>query len=172
MSLIIGKDVPWNAMWSGEDRNEIRPCRYANNNLSVWSPFKPGVGKPIFAAPHMVRQRKSIAEMRCTVCGERTEAGNRWWFPFGNWRDGWWISTESPVHFSCADLAMERCPMIRAKGMAPIRYPGGAAILSAIVSGESVDREFGIRTRNRPIVGHLKLGWKFPDFLNQSEVPG
>lgn len=165
MTLVIGKDVPWNAMWSGEDRNEIRPCKYAGNKLALWSPFKPGEGKPIFAKPHHVRQRKSIAEMRCTVCGEKTADDDRWWFPLGDFRDGWWVSTESPVHFSCAELAMERCPMIKTKGMNPIRFPGGHTILSAVVGGDSVDRDFGVKTNGRNIVGHLKLGWRFPWFL-------
>ncbi len=61
--------VPWNAGWSSEARYEVRPCRWVGGRLALWSPHTPGVGKPIFAKPHMVRQRRSIAEMRCTVCG-------------------------------------------------------------------------------------------------------
>ncbi|MFG6514450.1 hypothetical protein ACGYKD_11645 [Sulfitobacter sp. TB366] len=165
MPLEIGKDVPWNASWSGEDHHEIRPCRYAGNSLAVWQPFKPGEGKPIFAAPHMVRQRKSIAEMRCTVCGEKTAENDRWWFPFGDWRDGWWVSTESPVHKRCADLAQYACPLIRKRELPPIRLPHGYTILSAVVGGDTTDREFGIRTNGRLIVGHLKLAWRKPAFL-------
>lgn len=167
VTLTIGKDVPWNAMWSGEDHNEIRPCRYADNQLALWSPFKPGTGHPIFAKPHNVRQRKSIAELRCTVCGERTPDHDRWWFPFGDIRDGWWVSTESPVHFACAELAQNRCPMIRKKGMVPIRFPGGHTILKAIIGGAAVDRDFGVKTLGRAVVGHLKLGWRNPWFLHQ-----
>src|SRR4051812_17373018 len=58
--------VPWNAGWSAEERYEIRPCRWVNGELALWSPHLPGEGKPLFAKPHMVRQRRSIAEMRCT----------------------------------------------------------------------------------------------------------
>lgn len=166
MTLTIGKDVPWNAMWSGEDRNDIRPCKYAGNRLAVWSPFKPGEGKPLFAKPHSVRQRKSIAELRCTVCGDRTEEGHRWWFPFGGYLDGWWVSTESPVHFACAELALERCPMIRKRGMTPIRFPRGHRVLAAMVGGVRTDRDFGIRTHGRRIVGELKLAWRVPWFLD------
>lgn len=75
--------VPWNASWSSEDRYEIRPCRWVGGKMALWSPHAPGVGKPIFAKPHMVRQRRSIAEMRCTVCGERTPLNDRWWFRLG-----------------------------------------------------------------------------------------
>lgn len=168
MTLTIGKDVPWNASWSGEDQHEIRPCRYAGGDLAVWQPFKPGEGKPIFAAPHMVRQRKSIAEMRCTVCGEETSDGDRWWFPIGSWRDGWWVSTESPVHLRCAELAAHACPVLRKKAMSPIRLPTGWVVLAAVVGGETTDREFGIRTAGRRVVGHLKLAWRKPAFLEST----
>lgn len=165
MTLAIGKDVPWNALWSGEDRNEIRPCKYAGNKLAIWSPFKPGDGRPIFAKPHHVRQRKAIAEMRCTVCGEKTSHDDRWWFPFGDFRHGWWVSTESPVHFRCADLAQAACPVIKHRQMTPIRFPGGHTILHAMVGGPQTDRDFGVKTNGRSIVGHLKLGWRQPWFL-------
>lgn len=168
MALEIGKDVPWNASWSGEAGHEIRPCRYAEGALAVWQPFKPGEGRPIFAAPHMVRQRKCIAELRCTVCGEKTAEDDRWWFPFGGWRDGWWVSTESPVHKACADLAAHACPMIRKGGHTPIRLPHGWQILAAVVGGEDTDREFGIKTKGRRVVGHLKMAWRNPAFLKSS----
>lgn len=165
MPLEIGKDVPWNASWSGEDKHQIRPCRYAGGSLAVWQPFNPGVGRPIFAAPHMVRQRKSISEMRCTVCGEKTPEDDRWWFPFGDWRDGWWVSTESPVHKRCADLAAHACPILRKKGQPPIRMPHGWSVLAAVVGGAEADKDFGIKTANRSVVGHLKLAWRNPAFL-------
>lgn len=166
MALIIGQDVPWNAMWTGEDCNEIRPCRYVGGKLALWSPYSPGDGQPVFAKPHHVRQRKSIAEMRCSVCGELTTEVDRWWFPFGDYRDGFWVSTESPVHSACAELARARCPMIQKKGMEPIRFPGGQTVLAAMVGGENVDRDFGVRTYGRAIVGHLKLAWRHPWFLD------
>lgn len=164
MTLQIGKDVPWNAAWSGEDRHEVRPCRFAAGELAVWQSFKPGEGRPIFAAPHMVRQRRSIAELRCTVCGERTAESDRWWFPIGSWRHGWWVSTESPVHLKCADLAAHACPFLRTKGVAPIRMPEGWSILAALVAGEGLERDFGIRVNGRRIIGHLKLAWRRPAF--------
>ena len=165
MSLVIGKDVPWNAMWTGENQNEIRPCRYANNRLAVWSPFRPGVGKPNFAKPHNVRQRKSIAEMRCSVCGQKTCCDDQWWFPFGSFNQGWWMSTESPVHFACAELAIARCPMIKAKGINPIRFPGAHTVLFSVVGGDQFEKDFGLKTQGRTVIGHLKLAWRDPWFL-------
>lgn len=172
MTLEIGRDVPWNAAWTGEDRYEIRPCRYANNALAIWSPFLPGKGKPLFAKPHMVRQRKSIKEMRCTVCGERTQVGDRWWFPRGAWTEGWFLSTEAPVHMACADLARQACPRLRKDGEDPIPFPGGETVLSAIVGGHLTDEDFGVRIAGRRVVGHLKLGWRHPWFLDDERQAG
>ena len=165
MPLEIGKDVPWNASWSGEDRFAIRPCKYADNMLAMWSPFKPGEGRPIFAKPHHVRQRKSIAELRCTVCGERTTDADQWWFPRGDFRDGWWMSTEAPVHLRCAELAAHSCPVLRKSGERPIRFPNGWVIQAALLGGPAVEKDFGVKVNGRRVVGHLKLAWRYPYFL-------
>jgi len=166
MEWTIGKNVPWNATWSGEDRCEIRPCKYAGGRLAVWSPFKPGLGKPLFAKPHMVRQRAAIAESRCTVCGGITSKSDRWWFPFGDWHGDWWVSTESAVHKSCAAIATAACPAIKRQSLKPIPFPGGETKLFAMVGGDQTDLDFGIKTRGRHIVGHLKLAWRNPFFLD------
>lgn len=158
----IETHVPWVVSWSAEDRYEIRPCRYAVGKLALWSPHKPGEGRPIFAKPHMVRQRRSIAEMRCTICGEQTERPDQWWFPRGGWQDGWWMSTEAPVHLACAELAMQSCPVLRASGEPPIRFPRGSTVLSSIVGGPATDRDFGVQIAGRRVVGHLKLAWRNP----------
>lgn len=165
MTLVIGKDVPWNATWSAEERHEIRPCRHIGMNLAIWSPHKPGEGRPLFAKPHMVRQRKSIVDMRCTVCGERTDWRDRWWFPRGSWNEGWWMSTEAPVHLRCVDLARHACPKLRTAGGDPIPFPGGSKVLSAIVGGHATDKDFGVSIAGRRVVGHLKLAWRRPLFL-------
>lgn len=160
VSLIIGQTVPWSASWSAEERFEIRPCKYAGNRLAVWQPFKPGEGRPIFAKPHNVRQRKSIAEMRCTVCGEKTVMGNRWWWPRGNQQGRWWMTTEAPVHSPCADLAIMHCPELRKSGHPPMLFPECHTVLFAIVGGEQFERDFGISTGGRDVVGSLKLAWE------------
>lgn len=151
--------VPWNAGWTGEEQFEVRPCRYAGNRLAVWQPFKPGAGSPIFAKPHQVRQRKSIAEMRCTVCGERTPASDRWWFGLGGFNGDWWMTTEAPVHRRCADAALAACPHLRARGVAPQPMPSGYSVIAAVVGGSSVAVDLGIVVGARTVVGSLKLAW-------------
>ena len=157
----IGISVPWNAAWTAEDRHEVRPCKYAAGHLAIWAPYKPGEGKPMFAKPHPVRQRKSIAEMRCSVCGEVTPENDRWWFGRGHWQDGWWMTTESPVHRSCADHAKKACPVLRKSGDEPTRFPTGATVLSAMVGGQATDDDFGVKINGRNVVGHLKLAWRY-----------
>ena len=159
----MGVSAPWNASWTSEDHYEIRNCRWAGGKPAIWSPHLPGEGSPIFAKPHMVRQRRSVSEYCCTVCGEKTPASDRWWFRLGNRIDGWaFATTEAPVHRSCADLAMKVCPHLRSLGDGPVRWDAPYGIVSAIVGGPNTDRDFGLNLNGRKVVGHLKFVWKYP----------
>lgn len=155
--------VPWNASWSAEDTYEVRNCRWAGGMPAMWSPHKPGEGHPIFAKPHMVRQRRSIVEFRCTVCGEKTHHLDRYWFVLGEKIEGWaWATTEAPVHLHCAHLAMEVCPHLRKLYADPVRFPPPDAIVKAIVGGMATDRDFGVNLNGRKVIGHLKFVWRRP----------
>lgn len=152
--------VPWNAGWTGEERYEVRPCRWADGKLAMWSPHKPGVGRPIFAKPHMVRQRRSIAGFICTVCGVHAPEGDRWWFGLGKVQDEWFMTTEAPVHHACAKLALAKCPHLRGRDKDLARFPSGFRVLAAVIGGPAVEADFGLRiTADRPVIGHLKLAW-------------
>lgn len=151
--------VPWNASWSAEDTYEIRPCRYASGFPALWMPHAPHVGRPIFAKPHMVRQRRSIAEWRCTVCGERTPASDRWWFKLGDIREGYFMTTEAPVHHVCGSFALTVCPHLRGRDADFERMPSGYVILKAMVTGGVADRDFGLSFPPQGVVGHLKIAW-------------
>lgn len=159
---MIGTTVPWNAAWSDESRFAVRNCRYVGGRPAVWQPHAPGSGKPIFAAPHMVRQRRSIAEMRCTVCGEETRPDDRWWFGFGREIEGHFATTEAPLHRACAEHAAIVCPHIREHRPDRLqRFPGGHRVIAAVIGGEWVKRDFGldINPNHRVVIGHLKLAW-------------
>lgn len=155
----IGVNVPWNAAWSAEDRYEVRPCRWAGGMLAVWSPHAPGQGRPVFAKPHMVRQRRSIAEMRCTVCGETTPDHDRWWFKLGKITEGHFMTTEAPVHLQCARHALKVCPHLRGRDRDLARFPPGYRVMSAIVGGAATEHDFGVKIAGRRVVGHLKFAW-------------
>ncbi|MDX2074670.1 MAG: hypothetical protein SFX19_09975 [Alphaproteobacteria bacterium] len=163
-ALVIGRDVPWNAAWTGEDRFELRPCRWANGKLAVWQPTSPGNGKPMFADPHMVRQRMSVMRMICTVCGQRTTPGDRWMFAMGEYIKHlgakFWVTTEAPVHKACAELAGARCPHIRKLGIQPQPFPAGHMVMAALVGGEQFEKDFGIKVpAGQQIIGHLKIAF-------------
>lgn len=153
--------VPWNACWSSEARYEIRPCRWVGGALAIWSPHSPNKGRPLFAKPHAVRQRQSIAQFLCTVCGKHTPTNDRWWFKLGRFQEGWFMTTEAPVHRRCGELALENCPHLRrsesARNFSP--FPKNYHVLSAIVGGAATEDDFAVKINGRRVVGSLKLAW-------------
>lgn len=154
---------PWNASWSAERRFEVRTCRWAGGIPAMWQPHAPGEGEPIFAMPHFVRQRRAVAQMLCTVCGEPTLGEQRWMFPFGVWREikgkTMWLTTETPVHRRCADHAMNVCPHIRNRLAVPVPFPlGGWRVIASYVGGPEVEKDFGLTIPpTQRVVGALKL---------------
>lgn len=156
--------TPWVASWSEEASFEVRPCRWAAGRLAVWSPFKPGRGRPHLSRPHPVRQRRAIAEMRCSICGEKTGKGyhDRWWFGLGQCDAGGFgfTTTEAPLHFECAQAAKALCPHVSALGLDPEPMPQWDAVISAIVGGEAMVRDYGIDVGHREVIGHMKLAWR------------
>jgi hypothetical protein len=153
--------VPWNASWTGEDSYEVRNCRWVGGKLALWMPHRPGDGRPLYAKPHMVRQRQSVARMLCTVCGLPTDPRDRWWFGLGEKIDGWaFATTEAPVHYDCVRTALRACPHLRAIGEQPRRWLPANAVVSAIVGGPATERDFGLRLGDRKVIGHLKFVWR------------
>lgn len=174
--LRIGVHVPWNAGWSSEESYEIRPCRWVGGKLALWSPHTPGIGKPVFARPHMVRQRQSIAKMLCTVCGKPTLPSDRWWFRLGNVQEGYFMTTEAPVHRTCADHSLSVCPHLRGRSEDLELFPGGHVVLASKVGGPATERDFGITMPAGGVIGHLKIAWpmskiKFAERPSQAETP-
>lgn len=160
--------VPWNAAWTAEERYEIRPCRWADGRAALWMPHRPGHGKPIFAKPRMVRQRRSVAEMLCTVCDEHTPRYDRWWFKLGRVTEGMFMTTEAPVHRACAERALVLCPHLRNREADLVPFPDGYKIAAAIIGGPATERDFNIRIRpGQTVVGHLKFAWSRPPFISR-----
>lgn len=151
--------VPWNAGWTAEERYEIRPCRWADGQLAMWQPHLPNQGKPIFAKPHIVRQRQSVRNFVCTVCGKSTPENDRYWFGLGRITDGYFMTTESPVHHECAQLALKVCPHLRGKAHDLAQFPKSHVVFESIIGGPAVASDFGLTIGNRKVVGYLKFGW-------------
>lgn len=158
--------VPWNASWTGEESFEVRPCKYAKGAMSLWQKTAPGVGQPLFAKPHMIRQRKSIAEMRCTVCGEKTEKFKRFYFrEMGHeitmQGKKYWATTEAPLHENCIEHAIKLCPQLKKNGFEPLPFPEDYYVLSAL-AGQSLNDQYNVKI-NVQVVGHMKLAWQILD---------
>jgi hypothetical protein len=115
----------------------------------------------------MVRQRKSIFLMLCTVCGEPTPPRDRWWFGLGAVQEGHFMTTEAPVHRRCAEVALEKCPHLNKIGGERLlmKFPGGNVVMQSIIGGPATDNDYGVRIAGRRVVGHLKIAWP------QREIP-
>lgn len=121
----------------------------------------------------MVRQRQSIAELRCTVCGEKTPEHDRWWFKLGDFIENnlWFATTEAPVHRVCAEHALKVCPHLRGREDDLEPLPGGARLSVVIVGGPATERDFGLKIRSQGVVGHLKLVWPAKRFRVRKPGP-
>ena len=76
--LKVGVDVPWVTSWSEEPQLGVGPCPSVDDELAIAQLEKPGHGRPLYSRNHLFRQRKSVRMMLCPMCGEPTEAGDRW----------------------------------------------------------------------------------------------
>lgn len=156
-------EVPWTAEWSGEDRFELRPCRWADGKIAVWQSHLPGQGKPRFAKPHMVRQRQAMARCLCDLCGERLDSPDRvslsqeravhipkmGLYP---------LVVEPLLHRECARRSAEQCPNLRAQiaeGRIWVREVRAFQLVAQLLTGEAT-MEFANAFRPGT-VGHLKL---------------
>jgi hypothetical protein len=60
----------------------------------VWPPNKPGEGEPLFRKSQMTRQRRAVAQMPCTMCGEYAPPDDRSH-----------LQQVKPVRFNLSELA-------------------------------------------------------------------
>ncbi len=158
-----GLPVPWVASWSDEEQFSVAACPYAAGRLALWQPHRPGQGRPIFALPHVVRQRQAIAEQRCSLCGARLQGSTKVS-----------LSTDRPtdvaghgmiplvieplLHRACAITSLQHCPALgrrSADNLLQVRQVFRAGPVQQLLTRDAVAERIG-----RPldgIVGHLKL---------------
>jgi len=111
------EDAPWSAAWSGEQAFRLQPSRDFPGKVELDQKEARGVGEPIFAALHVTRQRRGMADLLCHVCGEPTPAGDRYIFPNASGglvtlHDGsqQYGCNVPPMHRACAERARTACP--------------------------------------------------------------
>jgi hypothetical protein len=129
--LKVGVDVPWVTSWSEEPQLGVQACPSVDGELAIAQEIKPGVGRPLYSRNHFFRQRKSVRELLCPMCGEPTEAGDRW-SQTGHYTTAGELRARgfgpalppdtaddqrllnagaiAPLHRRCAEAALERCP--------------------------------------------------------------
>ncbi|WP_372782600.1 hypothetical protein [Phenylobacterium sp.] len=151
--LTIGVDVPWVTSWSGEQVTGVAPCPSVDGALAIGQAERPGEGRPMYSRNHLFRQRKSVREMRCPMCGEPTAEGDRWtqtgrWTTAGEIRAkglGVWLPPEfpddkplldagsiAPLHRACAERALARCPHLKGLDDRELKAFPGAWIVAAL----------------------------------------
>ncbi|MFI4964729.1 MAG: hypothetical protein ACHP9T_05105 [Caulobacterales bacterium] len=126
----VGESVPWSVAWSGEQEFRLQPSATFPGMIEVTQAERPGVGVPIFGAVHVDRQRRSLAQHLCHVCGRPTSPRDRWIFPVasggmvtladGTERYG---GNVAPVHGACARRAQRQCPHLKAAFARPVACP-------------------------------------------------
>lgn len=110
------------------------PCATVGGRLAIVQQERPGYGKPLYSRNHARRQRQSVRDMLCPMCGTPTAPGDRWiqtasLVPAGELRrrgfraalpasvtDGTMIfnaGSIAPSHRACAIRALEYCPHLR-----------------------------------------------------------
>ncbi|HEY3949533.1 hypothetical protein [Phenylobacterium sp.] len=133
--LKVGVDVPWVTSWSEEPMTTIGPCPSVDGAIAVNQVENPGKGHPLYSRNHLFRQRKSVREMLCPMCGKPTANGDRW-SQTGHWTDaadirrrnlGVWLPADfkddrrlfdagaiAPLHRACAERSRSLCPTLKA----------------------------------------------------------
>jgi hypothetical protein len=135
--LKVGVDVPWVTSWSRETIGPPAPCPSVDGDLAIQQLERPGAGRPLYSKNHLFRQRRSVRELLCPMCGEPTQDGDRWtqtgqWTTAGHYRAhglGGWLPRDmkddqvllglgavAPLHRACAERSLVQCPHL--KGMA------------------------------------------------------
>ena len=129
--LQVGIDVPWVTSWSEERQTGVSPCPSVDGVLAVGQQERPGEGRPLYSQNHLFRQRRTVREMRCPMCGQTTSSEDRWSqtakftsvrvlrergfgpdLPEGLADDRQLLNCGAiaPLHFACAEASLQRCP--------------------------------------------------------------
>ena len=76
--LAVGIDVPWVTSWSTEKISSIGPCATVGGQMALLQSESAQYGRPVYSRNHFRRQRHSVRQMLCPMCGEPTQSGDRW----------------------------------------------------------------------------------------------
>lgn len=177
--LKVGLDVPWVTSWSREPMTGVAPCPSVDGVLAVGQVERPGVGRPLYSRNHLFRQRRSVREMLCPMCGAPTESGDRWsqtarWTTAGELRErglGVWLPADfpdarrlldagaiAPLHRACAEAALARCPHLIGRPDHELKaFPGAWLIAALSVEAKPPAAAGNVPQRSVAAVAFLQL---------------
>ena len=181
-SLKVGVDVPWVTGWTGELVLGVRPCPSVGGALAIFQADHPGHGKPLYSQNHAVRQRLSVRDMLCPMCGQPTPPEDRWTqvahpVTAGRLRAGGRgdrlpaeladdavlidAGAIAPLHRACVDRSLRYCPHLKADPHIDVRrFPARWIVLPLMARAEAPPQLFLARAapaRMVPVVGFLQL---------------
>jgi ferredoxin len=126
----IGANVPWSVSWTGEEHFDLQDSQDFPGLVDLVQAEHPGEGTPKFAALHVTRHRRGMAQHICHVCGKRTLRNNRYIFPV---QSGGFVTLSDdttryagnvpPVHLACAKRAQRLCPHLSHSYAQPVAFP-------------------------------------------------
>lgn len=171
--------VPYTTMWSGEDKLWVGTCPLTGE-VSVLQNSNIGAGKPVFAKPHMNRQREAVIKGLCDICGKPLKNKTKVSLSDARPRINAFepldvLQFEPLVHKHCAQIAIEQCPHLQAKlksGETFIRQVFKHSVQMAILTPHAVHEctnEFIVAT------GHAKvclIKWKDRDLNWLTKLQG
>lgn len=157
--LQVGVDVPWVTSWTAEPLLGVRSCATVGGQLAAWQADRAGEGRPQYSRNHMVRQRRSVAEMLCPMCGAPTPADDRWTqtgrrTTAGAMRERGLAAllpvelkdaavmldagAIAPLHRACAERSLAQCPHLSAMPEREIRrFPPGWVVAPLLIEARA-----------------------------------
>ncbi|GLS00975.1 hypothetical protein GCM10007859_09850 [Brevundimonas denitrificans] len=181
-SLKVGVDVPWVTSWTGEPSLGVGPCPSVGGAPAILQAGNPGQGKPLYSQNHAVRQRLSVRDMLCPMCGRPTSAQDRWTqvaHPVAAGRlradgRGNRLPTDltddailvdagaiAPLHRACVDRSLRYCPHLKADPHIDVRrFPERWIVLPLMARAEAAPQLFLARptpARTAAVIGFLQL---------------
>jgi hypothetical protein len=126
----IGVNVPWSVAWTGEQAFSLQISDDFPGLFEVMQTERRGEGAPKFAAQHVTRHRRGMADHLCHVCGKPTLKRDRYLFPV---QSGGFVTLPDdstryagnvpPVHLRCAKIGKQLCPHLSHTLGDAIAYP-------------------------------------------------
>lgn len=181
-ALKVGVDVPWVTSWTGEPVLGVRPCPSVNGALAIVQADNAGYGKPLYSQNHAVRQRLTVRDMLCPMCGKPTTPEDRYTqvahpFAAGSLRAsgrGGALPADieddrilidagaiAPLHLACSSRSLRYCPHLKADPHIDVRpFPRSWVVLPLMARAEAPPQLFLARAepaRAIPVIGFLQL---------------